>query len=83
MLATQTHKPAAPNFGALLSASSELDQLKKENDFLKKENAQLKQQIERLKGSVERSTHNTETLEKIIDERDDDIDTLKKEVDGG
>jgi DNA repair exonuclease SbcCD ATPase subunit len=67
--------------GALLSASSELDQLREENELLKKENEQLKQQIEQLKELNRKPNDRIDTLEEIIEERDDDIDTLKKEID--
>jgi DNA repair exonuclease SbcCD ATPase subunit len=82
MSTTQTNQPAATNLGALLSASSELDQLKNENELLKIKNEQLKRQIEQLKESNKKPNDRIDTLEEIIEERDDDIDTLKKEVDG-
>jgi hypothetical protein len=81
MSTTQTNQPAATNLGALLSASSELDQLKNENELLKIENEQLKRQIEQLKESNKKPNDSIHKLEEIIDERDDDIDTLKKEID--
>ena len=82
MSSTQTHKPAATNFGALLGASSEENELLKiENEQLKIENEQLKQQIEQLKDSTKKPNDRISTLEEIIEERDDDIDTLKKEID--
>jgi peptidoglycan hydrolase CwlO-like protein len=81
-MSIRTHQPGATNFGALRSASSELDQLKKENELLKKENEQLKQQIEQFKESIKKPKDTIDTLEEIIVERDDDIDTLKKEIDG-
>jgi cell shape-determining protein MreC len=82
MSSTQTHQPASTSFGALLRASSELDQLKHENELLKKENEQLKQQIDQGKGLNKKRYDNINKLEEIIVERDDDIDTLKKEIDG-
>jgi chromosome segregation ATPase len=80
MSSTRTHQPAATNFGALLNASSELEQLRQENELLKIENEQLKQQIEQWKKSNRKNNDSIETLEEIIVERDDDIDTLKKEM---
>jgi predicted nucleic acid-binding Zn-ribbon protein len=65
-----------------LNASSELDQLRQENELLKIENEQLKQQIEQMKKTTGKPTDRIDTLEEIIEERDDDIDTLKKEIGG-
>jgi regulator of replication initiation timing len=81
MSTTQTHKTAATNVGALLSAS-EPDRLKEENELLKIENDQLKRQIEQSKEPNQKPTDRIDKLEEIIAERDADIDTLKKEVDG-
>jgi|ERR1700722_1813361 len=67
--------------GRQLNASSELNQLREENEQLKIENEQLKQQIEQLKDSTKKPNDRIGTLEEIIEERDDDIDTLKKEID--
>jgi cell division protein FtsB len=74
-------RPMLTTNGALLNASSELDQLREENERLKDENEQLKQQIEKLKESIRKPNDRIDTLEEIIEERDDDIDTLKKEID--
>jgi hypothetical protein len=49
MSLTQTHNPRAKNFGALLNASSELEQLRQENELLKIQIEQLKGKIEQLK----------------------------------
>jgi chromosome segregation ATPase len=65
-----------------LNASSELDKLRQKNERLKEENEQLKKQIKQWKESTKKPNDNVEKLEEIIAERDDDIDTLKKEVDG-
>jgi predicted nuclease with TOPRIM domain len=65
-----------------LNASSQLEKLRQENELLKIENAQLKRQIEQWKESIRKPDGRIGTLEEIIEERDDDIDTLKKEVDG-
>jgi cell division septum initiation protein DivIVA len=62
--------------------SSELDQLRQENEFLKIQIEQLKRQIEQGKESTKTPDDRIDTLEEIIDERDDDIYTLKKQVDG-
>jgi peptidoglycan hydrolase CwlO-like protein len=68
--------------GALLNASSELNQLREENERLKEENERLKQQIEQLKELNRKPNDIIDKLEEIIVERDDDIDTLKKEIGG-
>jgi peptidoglycan hydrolase CwlO-like protein len=81
MSSTPTHRPAATNFGGLLNATSELEQLRQENELLKIQNEQLKGQIEQWKKSTRKPNNRIDTLEEIIDERDDDIDTLKKEID--
>jgi peptidoglycan hydrolase CwlO-like protein len=81
MSSTQTHKTAAKNYGALLNASSELEQLRQENELLKIQIEQLKRQIEQMKESNKKPNDRIDTLEEIIEERDDDIDTLKKEID--
>jgi cell division protein FtsB len=73
MSLTQTHKPRAKNFGALLNASSELDQLRQKNERLKEENEQLKQQIEQLKESIKKPNDRIDTLEEIIEERGEKI----------
>jgi regulator of replication initiation timing len=56
MSTAQTNQPTATDLGALLSASSELDQLKNENELLKIENEQLKRQIEQWKESNKNPT---------------------------
>jgi predicted RNase H-like nuclease (RuvC/YqgF family) len=66
-----------------LNASSEPDNLRQENDRLKEENEQLKRQINQWKESTKKPNDRIDTLEEIIEERDDDIDMLKKQVDGG
>jgi chromosome segregation ATPase len=81
MSSTQTHKTAAKNFEALLNASSELEQLRQENELLKIQIEQLKRQIEQLEESNKKPNDRIGTLEEIIEERDEDIDTLKKEID--
>jgi chromosome segregation ATPase len=63
-----------------LNASSELDRLRQENELLKIENEQLKRQIEQWKESTNKPNNRIDTLEEIIEERDDDIDTLKREL---
>ena len=68
--------------GALLNASSEVDQLRQENELLKIQNEQLKRQIEQWKESIKKPNDIIDKLEEIIVERDDDIDTLKKEIGG-
>ena len=68
--------------GALLNGSSELDQLRQENELLKIQIEQLKRQIEQWKESNKKPTDIIDKLEEIIVERDDDIDTLKKEIGG-
>ena len=68
--------------GALLNASPELNQLREENERLKEENERLKQQIEQLKELNRKPNDIVDKLEEIIVERDDDIDTLKKEIGG-
>jgi hypothetical protein len=65
-----------------LDASSELDRLRQENELLKIGNDDLKRQIEQWKESTPKPNNKVNTLEEIIDERDDGIDTLKKEIDG-
>ena len=70
MSTTQTHKTAATNVGALLSASSEPDRRKEENELLKIENAQLKRQIEQSKEPNQKPTDRIDKLEEIIDEQD-------------
>ena len=67
--------------GALLNASSELEQLRQENELLKIQIEQLKRQIEQLNESTKKPKDRIDTLEEIIEERDEDIDTLKKEID--
>jgi hypothetical protein len=42
----------------------------------------LKQKVEQAKGSANTANDSVDKLQQIIDERDDDIDTLKKQVDG-
>jgi peptidoglycan hydrolase CwlO-like protein len=81
MSLTQAHNPRAKNFGALLNASSELEQLRQENELLKIQIEQLKRQIEQLNESTKKPNNRIDTLEEIIEERDEDIDTLKKEID--
>jgi peptidoglycan hydrolase CwlO-like protein len=76
----EAHQMLTTN-GALLNASSELNQLREENERLKEENGRLKQQIEQLEESTRKPNDRIDTLEKIIEERDEDIDTLKKEID--
>jgi chromosome segregation ATPase len=68
--------------GALLNASSEVDQLRQENELLKIQIEQLKRQIEQWKESIKKPNDIIDKLEEIIVERDDDIDTLKKEIGG-
>jgi peptidoglycan hydrolase CwlO-like protein len=68
--------------GALLNASSEVDQLTQENELLKIQIEQLKRQIEQWKESIKKPNDIIDKLEEIIVERDDDIDTLKKEIGG-
>jgi peptidoglycan hydrolase CwlO-like protein len=80
MSTLQTHQSAAKNFGALLNASSELDQLRQENELLKIQIEQLKRQIEQWKESNRKPSERIDTLEEIIEERDDDIDTPKKKL---
>ena len=82
MSSTQTHQPASTSFGALLRASSELDQLRQENELLKIQIEQLKRQIEQWKESIKKPNDIIDKLEEIIVERDDDIDTLKTEIGG-
>ena len=65
MSSTQTHKTAAKNYGALLNASSELEQLRQENELLKIQIEQLKRQIEQME-------------EKSNKKPNDQIDTLRK-----
>ena len=65
-----------------LNVSSELEKLRQENELLKIENDDLKRQIEQWKESTKKPNDRIDTLEEIIDERDDDIDTLKKEIVG-
>jgi hypothetical protein len=50
--------------------------------LLKIENEQLKRQIEQWKESIKKPNDRIDTLEEIIEERDDDLDTLRKEIDG-
>jgi len=68
--------------GALLNASSEVDQLRQENELLRIQIEQLKRQIEQWKESIKKPNDIIDKLEEIIVERDDDIDTLKKEIGG-
>jgi chromosome segregation ATPase len=65
-----------------LHASSELERVRQENELLKIENDDLKRQIEQWRESTKKPNNRIDTLEEIIDERDDDIDMLKKEIDG-
>jgi chromosome segregation ATPase len=65
-----------------LNASSELAQLRQENELLKIQNEQLKRQIEQWRESIKKHNERIGTLEEIIEERDDDLDTVKKEIGG-
>jgi chromosome segregation ATPase len=65
-----------------LNASSELDQLRQENELFKIQNEQLKRQIEQWRESIKKHNERIGTLEEIIEERDGDLDTVKKEIGG-
>ena len=63
-----------------VNASSELEKLREENELLKIQNEQLKRQIEQWQESIKKHNDRIGTLEEIIEERDDDLDTVKKEI---